>query len=366
MLELDDLITFDVEQTAEWRRSKAAEFPNDQRNTEAAIILERLASEIAAIEGSGLHKRLSQLAEDETFSTTLSTFLRLVGFRLFPNSAKDFIDELIDALDQGRGSQHEPEAHGLDMYAALLADARRLGPEETALVEALGRNRAELLLVEAINKQQISSFVIDSQGKRRLPRTFFDLIEKELRSFLNAKLIKTDTLLLTVVNPEKGVDSGRLVAAVTLPWFDIVSLLQRDQNAAYDIPPERWEEIVAGAYQNAGYDEVILTPRSGDFGRDIIAVKKGLGRIRVIDQVKAYKPPHLVTANDVRALIGVLESDGASKAFLTTTSDFAPTLRDDPLIRPWIPSRLDLIGRSDLFNRLAEIAARAKGLIGRT
>lgn len=366
MLGLDELVTFNIEQTADWRRSKAAEFPNDQRNTEAAIILERLASEISAIHGSDLHRRLSQLAEDGNFSETLSTLLRLVGFRLFPNSADAFIDELVYALDQGRGSQPEPEARGIDMYTALLADARRLGPDEVALVEAFGRDQTELLLVEAINKQQISSFVIDSQGRKRLPRTFFDLIERELRSSFNAKLLKTDTLLRTVVNPEKGVDSGRLVAAVALPWFDIVSLLQREQNAAYDIPPERWEEIVAGAYINAGYDEVILTPRSGDFGRDVIAIKKGLGLIRVIDQVKAYKPPHLVTANDVRALIGVLESDGASKAFLTTTSDFAPTLRDDPLIKPWMPSRLGLIGRFDLFNRLAEIAARAKGLIGGT
>ena len=86
----------------------------------------------------------------------------------------------------------------------------------------------------------------------------------------------------------------------------------------------------------------------------------------MIDQVKAYKPPHLVTANDVRALIGVLVSDGASKAFLTTTSDFAPRLRDDPLIKPWIPSRLGLIGRLDLLSGLVEIAARAKGLIGST
>jgi restriction system protein len=257
----------------------------------------------------------------------------------------------------------QPTARGIDMYAALLADARKLGPDEAALVEALGRDRAEQLLLEAIRNQQVSSFVTDSRGNKKIPRTFFDLIEGELKSARNVGLLRSDALLRTVVIPERGVDAGRLVEAVALPWFDIVSLLQREQNAAYDIPPEKWEEIIAGAYKNAGYEEVILTPRSGDFGRDVIAVKKGIGRIRVIDQVKAYKPPHLVNANDVRALIGVLQSDGASKAFLTTTSDFAPRIREDPLIKPWIPSRLDLVGRSDLFNRLAEIAARAKGLI---
>jgi restriction system protein len=89
-----------------------------------------------------------------------------------------------------------------------------------------------------------------------------------------------------------------------------------------------------------------LTPRSGDYGRDIIAVIaviKGIGRVRTIDQVKAFKPPHLVTAKDVRALMGVLQGDGASKGFLTTTSDFAPTLREDPLIKPFLGNRIELI-----------------------
>jgi restriction system protein len=98
---------------------------------------------------------------------------------------------------------------------------------------------------------------------------------------------------------------------------------------------------------------VTLTPRSGDFGRDVIAVKRGL---RVIDQVKAYSPENLVTADDVRALIGVLHGDGASKGFLTTTSDFAPRLRTDPLILPFMPSRLELIDGKALITRLDALA----------
>jgi restriction system protein len=122
------------------------------------------------------------------------------------------------------------------------------------------------------------------------------------------------------------------------------------------MPARLWEEIVAGAYKKAGFDEVILTPHSGDHGRDVIAVKKGLGSIRVIDQVKAYKPGHLVTANDVRALFGVLQGDGASKGFVTTTSDFAPLIKEDPLLMPFMPSRLELINGAMLLKRLQELA----------
>lgn len=162
-------------------------------------------------------------------------------------------------------------------------------------------------------------------------------------------------ILQTVVVPAENTDEGLLVEAVAIPWFDIIDLISQDPAQIHAIPARKWEEIIAGAYKQAGFDEVTLTPRSGDYGRDVIAVKKGLGTIRVIDQVKAYKPGHLVTANDVRALMGVLQGDGASKGFLTTTSDFAPRIKTDPLIAPFIPSRLELVDGAALKRRLEEL-----------
>ncbi len=162
-------------------------------------------------------------------------------------------------------------------------------------------------------------------------------------------------LLQTVIIPGGKTQEGLLVKAVSLPWFDIIELLKNDPSVAFQIPPDKWEEIVAGAYHKAGFDEVTLTPHSGDFGRDVIAIKKGIGSIRVIDQVKAFRQGHLVTANDVRALIGVLHGDKASKGFLTTTSDFAPKLEKDPLIIPFIPAQLELINGDKLLRRLQEI-----------
>jgi restriction system protein len=159
-----------------------------------------------------------------------------------------------------------------------------------------------------------------------------------------------------VLVPGKRVEEGRLIEAVTVPWFEIIKQLEKDPGLVYEMSARLWEEIVAGAYKKAGFDEVILTPHSGDRGRDVIAVKKGLGSIRVIDQVKAYKPGHLVTANDVRALFGVLQGDGASKGFVTTTSDFAPRIKEDPLLMPFMPSRLELINGAMLLKRLRELA----------
>ena len=89
-------------------------------------------------------------------------------------------------------------------------------------------------------------------------------------------------------------------------------------------------------------------------------MKNGLGQVRVIDQVKAYRPPHLVTGEEVSALIGVLQGDGdgASKGFVTTTSDFAPMIKKNPLILKVMPAQLELINGKMLFARLEELAGR--------
>ena len=55
---------------------------------------------------------------------------------------------------------------------------------------------------------------------------------------------------------------GTLIQAVALPWFEVLELIRRDPQAMYQIEPRAWEEIIAGAYSRAGFDEVILTPRS--------------------------------------------------------------------------------------------------------
>lgn len=151
-------------------------------------------------------------------------------------------------------------------------------------------------------------------------------------------------------------DDGRLIQCVAIPWFEIVTLLERDPSAAYAIDPFKWEEIIAGAYVEAGFDEVILTPRSGDNGRDVVATKKGIGSIRIFDQVKAYKPGHLVTAEEVRALAGTLfAAQNVSKGVVTTTSDFAPRIETHDFVRSLIPYRLELKNRASLLQWLTEL-----------
>ena len=162
--------------------------------------------------------------------------------------------------------------------------------------------------------------------------------------------------LQTLVVSGPRVNDGVIIEAVTVPWIEIVKHLKNDPDFLHSVPWRKLEEVIAGAYKKAGFDEVILTSASDDKGRDVIAVRRGFVQVRVLDQVKAYKPGHLVDANDVRALLGVLGGDqNASKGVVTTTSDFAPRIVDDPYIKPFVPYRLELVNGLELIRRLSRL-----------
>lgn len=168
-------------------------------------------------------------------------------------------------------------------------------------------------------------------------------------------------LVQSVVVPGPRYKDGDLIEAVAIPWHMILRMIEKDPRVVHQISPRKWEELVAGWYTAAGFDEVILTPHSRDKGRDVIAVKRDILTIKVIDQVKAYGPGNVVPANDVRALLGVLQADrSATKGVVTTTSTFAPEMREDEFIAPFIPYRLELIEGASLLDRLKQVADKSR------
>ena len=163
----------------------------------------------------------------------------------------------------------------------------------------------------------------------------------------------------SVIIPERTVTDGLVVLSETVIWREIVKHLERDWNNAFNIPPLKWEEIIAGAFKREGFDEVILTPSSNDKGRDIIAFTKGIGKVKVLGSVKAYAPDRLVRHDDVRALVGVLAMEpDSSKAVITTTSDFAPKIWKDDRYINLMPTRLRLVNGKQLQEWLVQLSKR--------
>ncbi len=165
-----------------------------------------------------------------------------------------------------------------------------------------------------------------------------------------------DLLLQAVLVPGARVPEGHLVAAVAIPWFEIIDRIRADPSIIHQIDWRKWEEIIAAAYKQAGF-EVILTPRSNDKGRDVIATRLDVGTIRIIDQVKAYSPGTLVKLDDIHAMLGVLSAEpNVSKGVITTTSTFAPGIMKDPRVTQFMPFRLELKDRDKLLPWLDSLA----------
>lgn len=161
----------------------------------------------------------------------------------------------------------------------------------------------------------------------------------------------------SVISPIKKTHEGQLIQAVPIVFESVVRALRKDWNQIAQIPPEKMEELVAAAFSRDGYDDVTITPRSGDLGRDVIAIKHGVGCIKVIGSVKRYAAGNLVSYDDVRALLGVLNGEqNSSKGLIVTTSDFPPHIRKDPFISPFLPTRLELMNGDELRNWLMRLA----------
>ena len=166
-----------------------------------------------------------------------------------------------------------------------------------------------------------------------------------------------DVLLqATVILLGDKMAEGQVVAGVAVAWREIITQLERDPDFLFKIPWRKLEEIVAGAYEREGWPEVLLTPRSGDRGRDVIATRPGVGSIRIIDQIKAYRPGHVVTADEVRSMLGVLDVErNVSKGLITTTSRFAPRIEKDARLKAFMPHRLELKDGNQLRRWLQEL-----------
>jgi restriction system protein len=189
------------------------------------------------------------------------------------------------------------------------------------------------------------------------PMDIVGLLEDLINAGEKAPLLS----VASVIVPERKTPDGVLIASVSAVWDAIVVQLTKDWKNAFDISPEIWEQIVAGALWRDGFDEVTITPRSGDHGRDVIAVRKGFGSLRVLGSVKAYKPGLLVTKEEVHALMGAVALDpNASKGIFTTTSDFAPRIMDDPRLAQAVPHRMELINGSSLQLWLKEVAKKRR------
>ena len=98
-----DGLSESLSHTAEWRREKVEQFPDDDRNLKAAVLLEELAKQMKALSGGELDRQLGSLWKackyGDTLITAQSELLRAVGFH-WEGNATHFVEELISLFER--------------------------------------------------------------------------------------------------------------------------------------------------------------------------------------------------------------------------------------------------------------------------
>ncbi|WP_370691289.1 restriction endonuclease [Bradyrhizobium sp.] len=141
-----------------------------------------------------------------------------------------------------------------------------------------------------------------------LPNRFVE----QIRNGSNVATVVVSGLII----PERQDAEGILVKSYGALWLEIARQLGTDWSKAFQLSSREWEEMLAGAFAKEGY-QVTLTPSSGDRGRDVIAVRDGVGSMRILGSMKRYAPDNLVTRAHVHEMFGVVGTDlGATKGIM--------------------------------------------------
>lgn len=108
------------------------------------------------------------------------------------------------------------------------------------------------------------------------------------------------------------------------------------------LDPYQFELLIDGLYKRMGYT-TRLTQRTYDKGRDVIAQKRLAGGKEKL-LIQCRRTEKNVGVKEVRALLGVVSNEKATKGVFVSTSEFTPEARKLENENP----RLELVGNKDL------------------
>ncbi|WP_435860936.1 restriction endonuclease [Streptomyces nigrescens] len=121
----------------------------------------------------------------------------------------------------------------------------------------------------------------------------------------------------------------------------------------YEMDPIAFENLIAELFRAMGM-QAVTTQRSGDGGVDVDALDPDPIRGgKIVVQVKRYR--HTVPPTAVRDLYGTVQSEGANKGVLVTTSRFGPGAHTFANGKP-----LSLIAGSELVDLLGRYGLRGR------
>lgn len=153
------------------------------------------------------------------------------------------------------------------------------------------------------------------------------LLETPVRAALEAGGFETESgtavsvavsamFLLLFLGRKKIWAAGRRRRAARAAWRE----KERLRNSyVLNLSPYEYEEYVAEELRQEGFSDVDTTPKSGDFGADVLARD---GERSICVQCKRYAPGHPVGVKAVQEIYSAKAYYGCDEAYIYTTSDY--------------------------------------------
>lgn len=242
----------------------------------------------------------------------LGAYQRLVvecknALRPIEASAVEALRTTVEATNAVRGM--------LVTSSAFTAQARKFAEEFQTTVQLIDGNA----LAEWIRQYQADQEAFAASLAYRFER---------LRLTELDRIAWRDSVEVEAVDPATlSIDADykdRIIRVDHLP-FRVFAEILREPRRMRDLSPRQFEVFVAEILNQLGFRDVILTPRSGDGGRDVIAAKEVNGiPVSFYFECKKYAEDNKVQLATLRALLGVVahESRSANIGVLVTTSEF--------------------------------------------
>lgn len=188
------------------------------------------------------------------------------------------------------------------------------------------------------------------QAEQTWPQPFVGLLpirladtSSETRVYLEEEALVRSFLTLARQHVRQRV----LVLPFEQASAELFEYFAKNPEAMYDLPPRRYEELIAAVFRNQGM-QTELTPISGDRGIDLRIVQHdSIGRLVTLAQLKRFRSDRPVDLGVVQALSGAVTAENAHRGLVVTTSRFLPGVQkwiDDYNVRISLATNKEVVG----------------------
>ena len=213
-----------------------------------------------------------------------------------------------------------------------------------------------------IDRSDLRSWIEQyNAGRHQFLSSLFDRAEA-LEIELQAEIDEPDPEQIEALSHDSQIITPEqhtaLITVDSLP-LRLLTKIMRSPEELRNITPRQFEEFVAETISQLGFKDVLLTPRSHDGGKDVVASYRINGiPLSFYFECKHYAEGNKVQLETLRTLLGTMAHDARSvnKGVLVTTSTFTKGARKFILGE----ARLDGKDYTDLLGWINEL----KGQLG--